>query len=180
MKSFFFRIAGLLAAVVLTAGVAAGSTALESMQAARQLRVEIAASVASGAETTAGALERLVKEKDLNGLGFTSEADLAHGAMDIGLRLMALGRPDAAEPFFEAAETNFVLAATRANGRAAEKAQHLVKLATVRARYLGKVQQAAADIDEAIRLQPQDKALAEQRGALTRNQEKPFQVKPRG
>jgi len=29
-------------------------------------------------------------------------------------------------------------------------------------------------------LQPQDKALAEQRGALTRNQEKPFQVKPRG
>ena len=145
------------------------------MQVARQLRIELTARVADGSERADQVIARLAGERNLGGLGMEPSADLGYGTLDIGLRLMALKRTALAEEFFRAAEKHLKQAAERAVVPT-ERARHLITLARIRAGYLGKIDEAAADLDKAIRLQPENKQLASLRRTILRNQDQPFQT----
>ena len=163
-----------LAASVLTA-TAQPAVSLATMQAALKFRADLATAVGSQAETPASALQRLRASGAASGFTAEPDVDLAYAALDVGHRLLALHRPDAAEEFFRAAETAFEQASNRTpRAQAREKAQYLQKLALVRGNYLNKVAQAKADIDEAIQLQPNDKSLDESRRVLARGRGEQF------
>ncbi len=102
-----------------------------------------------------------------SGLQLDKDADFAYAAIDVGRRLMGAEQPGAAVVFFQAAEPALAQAANRAP-QAAEKAGHLQNLATIRAEYLGKQVQARADMDEAMRLQPNDEYLRQSRAQMER------------
>jgi hypothetical protein len=161
----------MLAAFSATAFTAAAQqpAPLQAMVAARNFRQEMAQAVAKNEETPEAALKRLRSREAASGLSFEREADAGYAALDVGHRLMALDRPDAAEAFFRASEEGFEQAMRKASrGQSRERAAYLQKLAHVRGNYLNKADQALADIEEAIRLQPDDHSLKNSRGVLTR------------
>lgn len=177
MKSRIFAQFVLLTTLAASALTAAAQqpVSLENMKAALTFRAELATTVGNGTETPASALQRLRDNGAASGLGTARDVDLGYAAMDVGHRLLALHRPEAAEVFFRAAEEGFEQASNRTSrGLAREKAQYLEKLAMVRGNYLNKVAQAKADIEEAIQLQPNDKALSEARSLLARGRGEQF------
>lgn len=177
MKSRILSHAVLLAALAASALTAAAQqpVSLETMKAALQFRADLVAAVGRDAETPASALQRLRDNGSASGLATARDVDLGYAALDVGHRLLALRRPDAAEVFFRAAEEGFELASNRTpRTLAREKAQYLEKLAVVRGNYLNKIAQAKADIDEAIQLQPNDKSLGESRSLLARGRGEQF------
>lgn len=165
MKRLLTSLAILL--LISAISIAAQTTSLETMRAARELRQELSLSVSQGAQTSGKALATLRSTKGASGRAGSADADLAFAALDIGYRLMALERPDAAEDFFRAAAQSFAVELNRTTP-AKERAQLLQQLALIRGRFLGKIDQAKADIDEAIRLQPSDTSLKETRALLAR------------
>lgn len=165
-----------------TAGAAASAPAparalTDAMSSALEYRAQLALAVAKNQEAADAALLRLSAHRDASGFVLASaDADLGYAALDVGRRLISLKRPDAAEVFFRAAEQALAQAARQAATpeQAHDKAQYLQKLATVRATYLNQAVQAKADIDEAIRLQPEDKSLVEARQRLARGRPEAF------
>ncbi len=160
MKPRFPVLLAALAASALTS-MAQQTPSLSSLQAALKVRADIATAVGRGAETPERGLQQLRKA------GLAQDADLAYAALDVAHRLLGAEHPTEAEVFFHSAEQAFEQALKQAAG-AREKAQYLQKLAEVRGKYLNKIAQAKADIDEAIRLQPNDKSLIESRSQLAR------------
>lgn len=153
----------------------ADPTALKTMQAALAFRVEMASAIIRKTETPAGALDRLRARAGASGLALAGEADFALAVLDVGHRLLASDRPEAAEVFFRAAEQAFATAARQTpDDQVREKVGFLQKLALVRGKYLNQAAQARADIDEAIRLQPEDPALRQVRSQLARGQGETF------
>ena len=146
------------------------ASSLKTMQAALTYRAELASSLAKGGEKVQSALDRLRTRTEASGLGLSGEADFGHAALDVGHRLIALKRADLAEVFFSAAEEAFAQVVTQAGERTQQKAEYLQKLAFVRAKYLNKAALARANIDEAIRLEPENKTLQETRVQLARGQ----------
>lgn len=143
------------------------------MQAALKFREQLATDVVAGVILPAHALKLLQQKPNASGLEVGPATDLGYAALDLGHRLLALRHPDLAEPFFQMAEEGFAQAANQ-EPQARGKAHLLQQLAHVRANYLNKPAQARADIDEAIRLQPGNKALAETRAALARGRSEFF------
>lgn len=171
------RIPLFLAALVAFAlpAVAKQPVPLETMQAALRFRADMAAAVAAGAETPGNALQRLRENGAASGLNKPQDADYGYASLDIGHRLLAMRRLEAAEQFFRAAEAGFEQATRRTPAaQAREKAAYLRELAHIRGKFLNQPAQAKADIDEAIRLQPGDKLLAEARGDLARGRSEHF------
>lgn len=149
----------------------AQTASVESLRTARDLRQKLALSVSQNAETTAKALATLRSTRSTSGRSISADSDLAYASLDVGYRLLALERPDAAEEFFRAAEQAFEAEYSR-RSLARDKAEVLQHLAVIRGRFLGKIDQAKADIAEAINLQPDDAALKEARSLLERGQSK--------
>lgn len=156
-------------ATTFTAARAQQPTSLEDLQAARNSRVALVVAISRNEIPVARALQQLRAASKSSGFVQSPDVDQAYAALDVGHRLLAVDRPDAAEDFFRVAEQDFDQAAKRTPpGQAREKARYLRELALVRGRFLNKAAQAKADIDEAIRLQPDDKALKDFRGELAR------------
>jgi hypothetical protein len=133
-----------------------------------QFREKLAADVASGTEKPAAAWQRLVAHKNAMGLGLSDESDLALAATDVGQRLVAAGKPEAAELFFRGVEESVDTSLQRKPGAGArEKADWLAQRAWVRAKYLNKVTEADADLAEAVHLQPDDARLKKRRDQLS-------------
>lgn len=172
-SALFSVILTLCLGVFVVNASAQAPVSLEAMQAALKFREQLANNVGGGIILPADALKLLQREPNASGLGVGPAADLGYAALDLGHRLLALHHPDFAEPFFQAAEENFVQAASQ-EPQARDKARLLQQLAFVRANYLNKPAQARADIDEAIRLQPNNKSLAETRTALARGRSEFF------
>lgn len=155
--------------------VAQQPVSLATMQAALQFRAEIATAVAAETETPENALKRLRENSAASGLNKSRDADYGYASLDIAQRLLAMREVEAAEVFFRAAETGFEEASNHTpRGQAREKADYLRNLAHIRAKFLNKAAQARDDIDEAIRLQPEDKTLIETRGDLARGRSEHF------
>jgi hypothetical protein len=151
------------------------SAAMKTMQAALKFRAEMAMAVGKNAEAPQSALKRLRDSGAASGMAVGRDADLGYAALDVGHKLLAIGRPDAAEVFFRAAELAFEQVANRTpRAQAREKAQYLQKLALVRGNFLNKPAQAKADIDDAILLQPEDKSLEQSRRQLARGRGEQF------
>jgi hypothetical protein len=159
---------------------AAAASPLQTMQEALQFRHELATAVGAGQTPPAAALAQLRTRKDASGLALAPEADLALAALDLGHRLLALHQPAPAEVFFRAAEEALTHHLRARALTAPEKAQYLRHLAWVRGHYLNQIDQAKADIDEAIQLQPQDRSLPELRGQLARGQGEHFKEPRKG
>jgi tetratricopeptide (TPR) repeat protein len=161
--------AALAAVPLLSAQTAAGHRALPE---ARQFREALVADVVAGRDQPEAALTRLKGRKGASGASRDDDADQGLAALDIGQRLLVAGRPAAAEKFFLDAEKALEKAVRRLpDGAAAEKAMLLNNLAFIRTRYLGKSDEARADLETAARLRPNDehtkglhRTLAKERG----------------
>jgi len=168
--------------ILIAALAASGLTAMaqqpvpfDTMRAALQFREEIASAVAAQSETPQAALKRLWDSGAASGMNVPRDADYGYASLDIAHRLLAVRQVEAAEAFFQAAEAGFDQASARTpRGQAREKAEYLRQLAHVRGKFLNKIAQAKADIDEAIQLQPNDKTLVEVRGDLARGRSEHF------
>jgi hypothetical protein len=148
------------------------------MQAAVQLRSTLAKSVGSGEKSPKEAIAQLHTNVASSGVPVEADADFALAAIDIGQRLIAANKAAAAEPFFQAAEAALApLAARTANSDAKTRAMLLRKLSLIRGRYLNKVTEAKADIEQAIALQPEDKRLQQARDELAVRDITKFQKK---
>lgn len=143
--------------------------AVPALLVALQFRVELAAGIVSGQENAAAALTRLHAAPAPSGLAVQADADFGFAAIDIGERLAAAAKFAEATLFFRDAEISLDRAvAATPDLRAGEKALYLRKLALIRGRYLQAAAQAKADLDRALALQPEDKALQHAREMLAR------------
>lgn len=144
-------------------GKPSGRTALLE---ATQAREKLAGDVVAGRISAAEALAALPETGPADTLGLGASGELALASLDVAHRLLARGRPAEAEVFFRAAETEFGVALSSARSEersAATRAIFLRNRALIRANYLGKPAEARDDFAEAIRLQPDNKALVRQR-----------------
>lgn len=164
-----------LSALILSALPLTAQTTLAEMQAARNYRQDMAVAVAQNTETAKDAIKRLRKEVRENGKAHASgEAQLAPLAEDIAQRLLAMERPDAAEAFFKLAEEDYEQATKRmTRGQRGKKVGYLKNLAGLRIKRLGKIKEAEANLDEAIRLAPEDEALKKHRRKLAKRGQHP-------
>jgi hypothetical protein len=150
------------------------------MTAALQLRRDMAIRVATGTENPAAALTRLRTQASPSGLGIDSDADFAFAAMDVGHRLAAANKPAEAESFFRETEKSLTTMIQKTPDNAArDKAQYLSARANIRARYLSEAVAAKTDIDEAIRLRPDDAYLKQLRVVLASERAEFFKATPR-
>ncbi len=163
MKTYLpFLVSGLLLARALTAqdAITPSDTPGASLLAAAQTRATLANEVQDDRESAARALETLRATKNPSELETTAEAGWGFAAVDIGHRLLAAGKPTAAEVFFEEAESALSQAvAQTSDDHSREKAQYLQTLAQVRGNYLGKEKEAGENMAAAARLQPDDERL---------------------
>jgi hypothetical protein len=171
MTSRFFLLPVMLAIILIPAS--AQTTSLEALQAARSFRQELALSVSQNLQTSGQALAMLRSNKGASGRAAAADDDFAYAALDVGYRLLALERPAAAEEFFLAAEQGLTVVANRST-QLRERAEHLRQLALIRGRFLSRVAQAKADIEEAIRLQPDDSSFRESRALIARGRGESF------
>lgn len=137
------------------------------MAEALNFRAEITSAAIEGKQPASELLARLRTTKSPSGLTINVDADVAFAAIDIGRRLLVAGKPELAGSFFIEAEKALDKAIKdRAESSPKEKAQWLGKLAVVRGQYLGKTKEAQADIEAALALQPDDKALKRTKSTL--------------
>lgn len=166
----------LIALLVASTSYAQSTNATQLAQAI-EFRAQMAAAVASGIELPAAAIERLKTESVPTGLRIPREAEIGSVALDVGRRLLATDKPEAAEEFFRSAEASFVQALKQNSARTSEQVQYLLKLALLRSRYLNNATQAKIDLEQARALRPDDPrvkaataALASAHGQLFKNQ----------
>lgn len=125
-----------------------------------KLRSDAVASIASGESKPEQVIERLKLDGSPTGLKLDPDADFALAAIDVGQRLVTLKKPAEAEKFFHEAERSLEQVLRKTPDSASQdKALLLRKLAFIRSQYLNKVAQAKSDIEQAIKLQPDDKGL---------------------
>lgn len=160
MKHHLFPLclAGVLA---LTALSAQESAQIENtLHEAIQVRAELARGINDDLASANSALARLRAAPNPSGLPVETDADLGLAATDVAHRLLAAGRPTAAEVFFKAAESHLQQAVDHTTrDRPGEKAQYLEVLARIQGNYLAKPDQAKANIEAAIKLRPDDSRL---------------------
>lgn len=165
--------------------VATGQTAATAQEvnkadpkwrAAIEYRAAMAEAIATFKEDPTAAVARLQSSEVIKAQSSESDRDLAVAAIDIGHRLISLGHPSAAETFFRLADKTLTSALTREKAALGnkEKAQYLKHRAHIRGNFLGRPEQARADIDAAIVLQPDDRSLEETRARLARGQGEKF------
>ena len=158
-------ISGLLLTSPLIAQETKSSVVAESapgadLLAASQNRASLASQVEDTDESAQKALEELASMKNPSGLPVGKDASMGFAATDIGHRLLAAGKPTAAEVFFQAAENSLSNAVERTpDDLASEKSSYLQNLARIRGNYLGKHREAQEDMAAAAALQPDDERL---------------------
>lgn len=136
---------------------------------ALQFREDMSARVAGQDETPQAAITRIREHASPNGIKIGPEADFALAAGDVGQRLIAKRDPAKAELFFIEAEKALNVAIEKTpDADASRKAMLLQERARLRGNYLNKRPGARADLDEAIRLQPENELLRHKRETLPR------------
>ena len=157
------------------------SPELQTIQAGLLLRSDAAAAITAGSEKSAPAIARLKAHNSPSGLKIDKEADFAFAAIDVGQRLIAAGKPTEAEEFFLEAEKSLDKAVKKtADTQSHDKAMFLEKLSLIRGLYLNKADQAKADIEQAITLQPDDGNLKKTKDRLERDRGDRFKDQLKG
>lgn len=135
---------------------------------ASRLRGDLVNSIVRGEQDPATALNRLRQHPKVLGVKADVEADFAVGAVEIGHRLAALRKGKESIAFFRAAEASLSSLIARAGkGASHDLVQYLQIRASIRANNLNMPNEARADLDEAIKLAPDDKFLVQQRRLIT-------------
>jgi hypothetical protein len=142
----------------------------DAVAAALGQRKVMTGNIVSGSEAPAAAVDRLKGMSSPTGLKIDHEADFAFAAMDVGQRLIAADKTDAAALFFQAAEKSLVVLVNRTpEAQAPAKAHFLENLSFIRGNCLNEVAQARLDIEQAIALRPDDPHLQDMRRNLARD-----------
>lgn len=141
--------------------------AARDMQEAHEFRGSLVTDIQSGRAKPQAILGKLRERKNAMGLEFEPQTDFALAAMDIGHRLIALGKAEEAEPFFVEAEKSIGQAIDKLPDRESQtKAMLLEHRAFIRDGYLNKSAEADADLEKAASLQPDDQRLHRKRALL--------------
>lgn len=154
------RACALLCAFGLGSSLAAqtAADASKSLDDARKLRSDVAAAVAGGEVTPEIAINQLKAGNAGTGLKIEAEADFSHAALDVGRRLLGTRKPAEAEAFFRSAEESLGQLISRTPDKAArDKAQYLEIRSVIRTSYLNKLAEGKADLQDALKLVPDDK-----------------------
>lgn len=155
--ALFFCIVSLTASSALRAET--NKTSNSSADAA-QVRADLVSSLVKGIDSADSGLDRLKSLASPSGLNVDHDADVAFAAIDVGQRLLVERKPAIAEIFFREADRSLTAVIERTSDQSArDKAQYLSARAHVRAKFLGQVTDARADIDAALALQPDDAYL---------------------
>ncbi|HVU17218.1 MAG TPA: tetratricopeptide repeat protein [Candidatus Didemnitutus sp.] len=172
MKRFLFvcvlsGFSQLAAQTATPAPAAQPNTDSNSFTVAIEARKAIVESVIQGKAVAAAALVSLQLTSNPSGLPVDSDSDLGFAASDVGFRLLGAHKPVEAMVFFVAAEASLTKALNGTAGQDAHQAVQLLRqLAFLRSQFLGKLAQARADIDAAIKLAPDNADLAKIRADL--------------
>jgi hypothetical protein len=151
------------------------------MAAALTLRTNTAARIANGELTPEAAVRRLRQADTPSGLVVDPEAGLALAVIDIAQRLLVQGKRVEAEALFVEAEKALVSAVQKTPDSAArDKALYLRARAEIRANYLNQPAQAGADIEAALKLQPDNLRLKKLGERIAGKNAELFGEKPRG
>jgi hypothetical protein len=139
----------------------------DPQMAAQQVRSTMVAGIVNGGLQADVALAELQGLTKPMGLPADPAADFGYAAIDVGHRLIASGKPAAAEIFFKAGEASLAaLVLQTPDTQAWNKAQLLQQLSLLRSHFLNNPVQAKADIERAIALQPNDALLQRQQALL--------------
>lgn len=137
------------------------------MRDALKVREDMVDDIRRGNKGSKGALAELKALRSPSGLGREADAEVAFAAADVGRRLVAAEKAEEAEEFFREAEKAFEkLIKVTPDTESVEKARLLAELATIRVRYLNAAAAGKANIDAAIKLQPDDVRLQRVRDRL--------------
>lgn len=148
---------------------------------ALKLRSDLASAVVSGDIKPEAAIEQLRAAVSPSDLKIDPDAGFAFAAIDVGQRLVAAGKPIEAEKFFLQAEASLDQLVKRTpDTQAKDKAMFLRKLSLIRGNFLNKRNQAKADIDRALTLQPEDKSLQKARDLLAGASGQELRTNPKG
>ncbi len=141
--------------------------AAREMLAAHEFRGELVADILAERAKPQAILDKLRGRSNAMGLQFEPQTDFALAAMDIGHRLIALGKAGEAEPFFVEAEKSLGEAIGKlTDENAKSKAMLLEQRAFIRTEFLNKSPEADADLEKAAALQPEEKRLQRKRELL--------------
>ncbi len=166
-----YHLIAYLFAAVFIAAIGQTNSGDDPMAAAVALREEMTNSILKGVEKPAQAMARLRAHDSPSGLKVDHEADFALAAIDVGQRLLSVGKATEAEVFFLAAEKSLVLAINKTKDSEAQgKALYLQQLSFIRANFLNEAAAAMDDIDAAIKLQPDDQQLKDRKAYQARDQ----------
>jgi hypothetical protein len=137
---------------------------------ALKLRVDMAGAVTNGSEKPDAAIARLQASASPTGLKLEHDADFAMAAIDVGHRLVAMGKPTEAGQFFQKAESSLTAVLSRTlDTDVAGKVQYLANRAFIRAKFLNEPILAKKDLDAALLLKPDDCYLQSLRNELTKD-----------
>ena len=154
-----------LAALATASVLAQQATDFQAMAEARDFRSGLAAYIAAGRVEPAAALAKLKSRRAFFGANVDADSDQAQAAADLGQRLLNSATPEKANVFFRAAEISLGLAINHATDPAI-KARLLVDRAQIRSQRLDKKVEAAADVNLAAQLLPDDKYVQSWRQLL--------------
>ncbi len=154
----------------------------QSMTDALKLRGDMAVAIRQGGETPESAISRLKTHGSPSGQNIDRDAGFAYAAMDVGQRLLAADKAVEAEKFFQEAEKALDKVIKKTPDSAArDKTQFLSALAHIRGNFLNKPREARADLETALRLQPNDEHLKQSLDVLANKNAEHFKdKKPRG
>ena len=159
-----------LFATTAIAALAQNKSETDPLAEAITLRQDLTAAILKGDERPATAMARLRGHASPSGLKVDREADFALAAIDVGQRLLCVGKGTEAEQFFLAAEKSLILAIGNTKDKEAqEKALYLQQLAFIRANFLNETEAAFDDLESAIQLQPDDKQLRDMKQNFARD-----------
>lgn len=135
---------------------------------ASKFRGDLVKSIIDGEKDADASLERLRQHPKILGVKTDAEADFAVAAVEIGHRLIGSRKDKEAERFFRAADDSLSALIARSGQRKLhDLVQYLQIRASIRANFLNMPNEARADLDEAIKLSPEDKYLVQQRRLIT-------------
>ena len=160
---------------------AAVAASVQAMSDGLKFRGDLVTAIVAGADKSAEALVRLKAQASPSGLKIDADADFAIAAIDIGQRLIAAGKADEAEKFFQEAEKSLDQAMKKTPDSAArDKAQYLETLSFIRSQFLNNLTQARLDLDQAIALRPDDQKLRKTKDRLPIDPAEMLRKNPRG
>ena len=164
-----------------SAAAAAATANWNDLLVEAQAHADMVSGILGGKEQASAAVLRLKTIARPSWAKGDPDGDYGYAAIDLGSRLIAVGKPAEAALFFKVAETSFLTVLKKTpDAEAMVKAGYLQNLALIHGTYLNNPTQALVDLNQALALLPNDPYLLATRSNLLSDKAAFFQQQPQG